>query len=194
MGRNYKKWNEEIPGSILSGGSCEWFHITIAQILCWKALFSTVEKPPRNRFQLILQFLHFVDNSHYNANGPNRDRLYKVRPVVQYLVSKLKSVYITEEHISIDEKLLLWKGELLLKQYIALKRPRFGIKMFSICETKYQMLLPMIWKWWSFSGRATNSMWTIGTLVRNCFSFLYENEIPSVGVRATSFNNVTSIS
>ena len=47
---------------------------------------------PTNRFQLILQFLHFVDNSHFNANGPNRDRLHKVKLVVQYLVSKLKSV------------------------------------------------------------------------------------------------------
>ena len=47
---------------------------------------------PRNRFQLILQFLHFVDNSQCNANGPNRDRLNKVKLVVQYLVSRLKSV------------------------------------------------------------------------------------------------------
>ena len=89
----------------------------------------------RHNFQLILQFLHFVDKSHCNSNGPDHDGLYKVRPVVQYPVSKLKSVNISEEHISIDEEVLLWKGELLLKQYIALKRPRFGIRIFSLCET-----------------------------------------------------------
>lgn len=76
---------------------------------------------PRNRFQSILQFLHFADNSRYDANDPNHDRLYKVRPVVGYLVSKFKSVYIPEEHISIDEELLLWKGRLVFKQYIPLK-------------------------------------------------------------------------
>lgn len=52
-----------------------------------------------------------------------------MRPVVEYLVSKFKSVYIPEE------QLLLWKGRLVFKQYIPLKRARFGIKMFSLCET-----------------------------------------------------------
>ena len=47
----------------------------------------------------------------------------------------LKSVYIPEEHISIDGELLLWKGKLLFKQYIALERAILGIKMFSLCET-----------------------------------------------------------
>ena len=45
---------------------------------------------PRNRFQLILEFFHFNDNS--NANDSNRDRIYKVRPVIEYLVSKFKSL------------------------------------------------------------------------------------------------------
>lgn len=90
---------------------------------------------PRNRFQSILQFLHFAGNSNYDATDPNHDRLYKVRPVIEYLVSKFKSNYIPEQHISIDEELLLWKGRLVFKQYIPLKRARFGIKMFSLCET-----------------------------------------------------------
>ena len=90
---------------------------------------------PRNCFQSILQFLHFADNSQYDANDPDHDRLYKVRPVVEYLVSKFKSIYIPEEHISIDEELLLRKGKLVFKQYVPLKRARFGIKMFSLCET-----------------------------------------------------------
>lgn len=90
---------------------------------------------PRNSFQSILQFVHFADNTNYDANDRNHDKLYKVRPVVEYLVSKFKSVYIPEEHISIDEELLLWKGKLSFRQYIPLKRARFGIKMFSLCES-----------------------------------------------------------
>ena len=69
------------------------------------SLFNSVI--PRNRFQSILQFQHFADNSNNDRNAPNHDRLYKVGPVVKYLVSKFKSVYIPEEHISIDEELLL---------------------------------------------------------------------------------------
>ena len=88
----------------------------------------------RNRFQSILQFLHFADNSQYDANDPKRDRLYKVRPVVDYLVKKFKPVYVPNKHICVDEELLLWKGRLSFKQYIPMKRSRFGIKMFSLCE------------------------------------------------------------
>ena len=77
----------------------------------------------------MLRFLHFADNSQYDPNDPDRDRLYKVRPLVDLLVSKFKTTYTPEKNIPIDE----WKGRLLFKQYIPLKR--FGIKMFSLCET-----------------------------------------------------------
>ena len=50
-------------------------------------------------------------------------------------MSKFKRTYILEREISIDEELLLWKGRLAFKQYIPLKRARFGIKMFRLCET-----------------------------------------------------------
>ena len=77
---------------------------------------------PRNRYQTILQFLHFADNSQFDPNDPDRDRLYKVRPLVDHLVSKFKSTYIPEKEISVDKELLPWKGRLVFKQYIPLKR------------------------------------------------------------------------
>ena len=52
-----------------------------------------------------------------------------------YLVNKFRTVYVPEDHISIHEELLLWKGNLAFKQYIPMKRARFGIKLFSLCET-----------------------------------------------------------
>ena len=88
---------------------------------------------PRNRFQSILEFLHFNDNT-YNPNYPDRDRLYQIRPVVEYLVSKFKTVYTPEQHVAIDEELLLWKGRVGFKQYMPSKRARFCIKMFSLSE------------------------------------------------------------
>ena len=53
---------------------------------------------------------------------------------MEFLVNKFKTVYIPDQHISIDEELLLWKGNLSFKQYIPTKRAPFGIKMFSLCE------------------------------------------------------------
>ena len=89
---------------------------------------------PRNQFQSMTEFLHFNDNSKYDIHDPTRDRLYKVRPVVEYLFGKFKAVYTPYKNLLIDEKLLLWKGRLRFKQYIPKKISRFGKKMFSLCE------------------------------------------------------------
>ena len=87
---------------------------------------------PCNRFQLLFEFFHFKDNSNYNPQDANRDRLFKIRPVLDYLMDKFKNEYTPDKRIAIDEELLLWKGRLGFKQYIPDKRARFGIKMFSV--------------------------------------------------------------
>jgi len=88
----------------------------------------------RNRYQLILKFLHFNDNSRYDPNDPQRDRLYKIRPLLDYLVKRFQEVYYPSREISIDEQLLKFKGQLHFKQYIPNKRSRFGIKLFTLCD------------------------------------------------------------
>ena len=62
---------------------------------------------PRNRFQVIIAFLHFADNSDYGVNDPNCDRLYKVRDVIEYIFDRFKSVYVPNEFVCIDEELFL---------------------------------------------------------------------------------------
>ena len=89
----------------------------------------------RNRFQLLLKFLHFNDNAQMpGADDPSPDKLFKVRPLLDHLCDKFGEVYTPSCNISIDESLLLWKGRLGFKQYIPLKRARFGIKCFMLCE------------------------------------------------------------
>ena len=72
----------------------------------------------RNGFQSVLEFSHFNDNSQHDVNNPNRDKIFKVRPVVTYLVTKFKKVYSPDREVSIDEEPILWKGRLCFKQYI----------------------------------------------------------------------------
>ena len=89
----------------------------------------------RNRFQLLLKFLHFNDNTQMPAaDDPSPDKLFKLRPLLDHLCEKFGEVYTPSRNISIDESLLLWKGCLAFKQYIPLKRARFGIKCFMLCE------------------------------------------------------------
>ena len=43
---------------------------------------------PRNRFQIILQFLHVADDSNYDATNPSTDKSFKVRAVAGLLVHR----------------------------------------------------------------------------------------------------------
>ena len=103
-----------------------------------KALLQTpifTETMPRNRYQSILRFWHCNDNTQEPLrNDPNRDRLFKVRPMVTSLQQLFQQVYTPDKNVAVDESLLLWKGQLVFKQYIPLKRARFGIKLFNLCE------------------------------------------------------------
>ena len=90
----------------------------------------------RNRFQLILRFLHFHDNENMLERGqPGYDRLYKIRPILDHLFEKFQEIYTPRRDICVDESLLLWKGRLIFRQYLPLKRARFGIKIFLCCES-----------------------------------------------------------
>ena len=96
------------------------------------AIFSEIMN--RNRFYLLLKFFHFNDNEdpNYNANDEKRDRLHKVRPLIDLLRSRFRSVYTPGKHLSVDESLILYKGCLHFKQYIRTKRAIFGVKLYEL--------------------------------------------------------------
>ena len=90
----------------------------------------------RNRWEIIMSCLHFNDNDQYDHTDPNRDPLFKVRPLLDLLVERFKHVYIPGRELSVDEELLKWKGRLSFRQYIPSKRARFGIKTFFMWEQR----------------------------------------------------------
>ena len=96
-------------------------------------LFSQVMA--RDKFFLILKFLHFNDNSTLDTTNENFDRLHKVRPLIDRLRERCRKVYYPGKELSVDESLVLYKGRLKFKQYIRTKRARFGIKLYEICTS-----------------------------------------------------------
>ena len=54
--------------------------------------------------------------------------------MLEHLFEKFQEVYVPACDVSNDESLLLWKGRLSFKQYILLKRARFGVKSFMLSE------------------------------------------------------------
>ena len=91
---------------------------------------------PRDRWLLILKFLHYNNNENQPPRAdPNRDRLFKIRPLLDHLNLTFKLVFTPGKNIAIDESLLLWKGRLVFKQYVPMKRARYGIKSFLLCDS-----------------------------------------------------------
>lgn len=89
----------------------------------------------RDRFSLLLRCLHFADNLAMPSLGTAAERSFqKVKVFFDYVISKFSSVYLPERDIAVDESLMLWKGRLQMKQYIPMKRARFGLKTYAVCE------------------------------------------------------------
>lgn len=60
-------------------------------------------------------------------------------------------MYTPNREVSIDESLFLWKGRLSFKQFIRIKRARFGIKSFVVTEA----LSGYVWKLIVYRGKGS---------------------------------------
>lgn len=145
----------------------KFFSIMIYMGLCYRGRIDeywttdTLEMPQfrqimsKNRFLIILRFLHFVDNDYLDFNLHGHDRkTSKIAPILDHCNRKFKEMYVPEQHLSLDESLLLWKGRLSWIQCIRSKAARFGIKTYELCEARTGYLLTMA----IYSGKkGTNS-------------------------------------
>lgn len=82
----------------------------------------------RDRFFLILRHLHF------NNNNDGNDKLFKIRPVIDYLNNRMSEIYYPSKELSLDEAMILWRGRLQFRQYIKNKHHKYGIKIYTLCE------------------------------------------------------------
>ncbi|XP_054277156.1 piggyBac transposable element-derived protein 3-like [Macrosteles quadrilineatus] len=83
-----------------------------------------------NKFEFIRSILHFSDNHKAIPRGqPGHDRLYKLRPVVEELRSKFKSVAL-EQKLCVDEQMCATKAKNYLRQYLPKKTHKWGYKIY----------------------------------------------------------------
>ncbi|KAF2900453.1 hypothetical protein ILUMI_05733, partial [Ignelater luminosus] len=66
----------------------------------------------RDRFMLIMRCLHFAQNPGENDQRPS-DRLFKIRPLVDYFNNKMLETYYPDKNLSLDESMMLWRGRLM---------------------------------------------------------------------------------
>ena len=85
----------------------------------------------RNRFDELTRFLHFNDSStEPRRNDPAYDRLYKVRPLLNFFNARMQELYKPGREISVDEGMIAFRGRLAFKQYMPAKPTKYGIKVW----------------------------------------------------------------
>jgi hypothetical protein len=89
-----------------------------------------------NRFYLLERCLHFTDTSIPlpPTASATAKVLWRIDPFFTPLIANFRTVYTPTQCIAVDESLMLWKGRLGVKQYIPLKRARWGLKSYELCE------------------------------------------------------------
>jgi len=91
---------------------------------------------PRDRFWLLLTFLHLSDNSTMpGRNTPQFSPLNKLGILYNRIIHRFSRVYIPHQHISVDEGLVPWKGNLSFKVYNPDKPKKYGIKAYMLCDS-----------------------------------------------------------
>lgn len=79
------------------------------------------------RFETIKKYLHCNDNQSCPADC--EDKLYKIRPIVDMIHSKVSSI-IPAEKLSIDEQIVPFKGNIGIRTYNPKKPKKWGYKIF----------------------------------------------------------------
>ena len=82
----------------------------------------------RDRFAQILSNLHVNDNA--AIPDDNKDKLYKLRPLIDALNSNYTKLYHMSQKFSIDESMILFKGRHSIKQYNPMKPIKRGYKVW----------------------------------------------------------------
>ena len=89
---------------------------------------------PRNRYCLILKYLHFSNNDDMpDKSDTDFDRLFKIREVYDILTSAFMMAYTPGRDVCIDEGMIRWFG-CGFRTYLPSKRAKYGMKAYKLCE------------------------------------------------------------
>ena len=87
----------------------------------------------RKRWEDIKKFIHFNDNSKMlPATDPHRDKLFKVRPLIDSLLSKFQFIP-QQQMLCVDEQIVPFKGKSSLKKYKQKKKKKKKMGLQNIC-------------------------------------------------------------
>lgn len=85
----------------------------------------------RDRFLGIRQAFHLASNS---DDPTPQDPLNKILPLLEYFHETMERVCDPGKNICIDESMAPWRGRISFRQYLPLKRHKYGIKLYMLAE------------------------------------------------------------
>ncbi|XP_064633634.1 piggyBac transposable element-derived protein 4-like [Lineus longissimus] len=104
----------------------------------------------RDRFMVILRFLHVADNTRAIPRGnPGHDRCFKIRPMLRILVPQWQAVFFIDKCTSIDEGMIGFKGRVYMRQYMPKKPTKWGLKAWILAGSK----TGFVYKWQLYTGK-----------------------------------------
>ncbi|XP_020296816.1 piggyBac transposable element-derived protein 4-like [Pseudomyrmex gracilis] len=114
----------------------KWIDLEKEELMKFLALFlwDMSEKESSKIIGILLQY------NNVTSDHP----LKKLKSVIDNLKAKFATIIDLAEKLCIDESLVLWKGRLSFKQYLPLKRHRFGIKLFKLVDCETGIILDFI--------------------------------------------------
>lgn len=83
----------------------------------------------RNRLETIIRNVHFVDNMSISEAKKKKDRLWKLRAWITNLRNNFLQV-TAEEYHAVDEIMIPFKGQSIMRQYVHNKPHRWGFKIW----------------------------------------------------------------
>ena len=90
----------------------------------------------RKRFFELQRYLHFADNSTLAPPGtPEYNRLGKIQPIMDSLLTRFQEVYNPHKEVSVDEGMIPFKGRSSMKQYMPKKPVKRGFKVWMLADS-----------------------------------------------------------
>ncbi|CAH2321254.1 Hypothetical predicted protein [Pelobates cultripes] len=108
----------------------------------------------RARIEAIRSALHFTNNEDMlPRTHPQCDRAFKVRPLIEHFNRCFQAVRNPSKQQSIDEHLIKYKGQNIMKQYIRNKPVKWGFKLWCRCDA----ISGYLYQFGIYTGRKTDT-------------------------------------
>lgn len=91
-------------------------------------------------FSMISRILRF-DDKETRKERRNKDKLAAIREIYESWNDNLSKMYYPDEYVTVDEQLVGFRGRCPFKQYIPSKPAKYGIKIWTLCDSKSSYVL-----------------------------------------------------